>query len=262
MPKWISFTACIGSLLLTSTPSHAEIAKDTLVQQASIIVESGLNSTSLDCLGISKYSFNSALQEAKNSCGELIPNVIQNNETEHYSAEFGNCVSDGLRLHFDLSQNVIHECESQSTSTQTNLKQAAKRLNEGLQLVANKGDIKRVTLPLYDNYEIVSHFPDGMGNMRGNTSLPVAVLSSNDDIDNIIQFYQSNLPTYKEFIVEDGIILIEDAPDDFNLLTHIGLYTSTPHVLIEDMRFNDITAQEGDVKIEISYRKNLNTASR
>ena len=161
----------------------------------------------------------------------------------------------GLQSHFDISQTTIDRCETTPSSPPSSLKEAAKKLNQGLKLHASQSDIGRVTLPLYANYRVISHFPDGMGNVLGNDSLPVAVLATDDDINNVITFYQTQLPNFKQFPVENGIILMEDAPGDFDLLTHIGLYTSTPHVLIEDMRFNDITAQEGNVKIEISYRK-------
>ena len=252
----ISFIAVVLSWFIISTTFADVISKNQLINKASLIVESGLNSTPLSCLGISKSDFQKTLYDAKISCRELLPEQIQTIETEHYITEFGQCVSNGLMSHFDISQSIIDSCESQKMNAGMPLEEAARRLNKGLKLHATKGDIQQVTLPLYSNYEIVSHFPEGMGNFLGTNSLPVAVLSTNDDINRVIQFYQSQLPSYKQFPVEDGLILIEHAPDNFDLLTHIGLYTSTPHVLIEDMRHTEIKNHQGDVKIEISYRKN------
>ncbi|RYV03521.1 hypothetical protein SOPP22_04470 [Shewanella sp. OPT22] len=248
---WLSLATVMLPVLanVNTTP------KDKLIQQAALIIEEGLSSTPLSCLGISKIDFNNVFKDAKHTCGEQLPERIEQAEKEQYVTEFGNCVTSGLRSHFDIPQATIDRCETAAYSPSSSLKEAAKRLNQGLKMHASQSDIGQVTLPLYMNHRVVSHFPDGMGNVLGTSSLPVAVFATDDDISNVINFYQTQLPDFKKFTVENGVIFIEDAPADFDLLTHIGLYTSTPHVLIEDMRFNEITAQEGDVKIEVSYRK-------
>ena len=209
----------------------------------------------LSCLGISQDNFQSTLNAAKISCAEMLPEQMQSSEREHFITEFGNCVTDGMRSHFDISQTVIDECEAGDTSAESTIEKAARMLNQGLKLHANMSDIKQVTLPLYSSHEVISHFPEGMGNYLGAESLPVAIIATNDDINKVIQFYQSKLPKYKKIAVENGVIFMKTAPADFDLLTHIGLYTSTPHVLIEDMQHSLIASQEGKVKIEISYQR-------
>ena len=241
--------------LMISVIQAEPISKTDLIRQASQVIESGLMSTPLSCLGISQADFNATLNDAKSSCSDRLPEHIQTTEKEHYLTEFGNCVADGMRSHFDISQTVIDECENNENGSEFSLEEAANRLNQGLKLHASLSDIKQVTLPLYTNHKVISHFPDGMGSFLGSESLPVTVLSTNDDIDRVISFYQSELSSFKKFVIDNGVIFMEDAPEDFDLLTHIGLYTSTPHVLIEDMQGNTLASRDGKVKIEISYRK-------
>ena len=66
--------------------------KSNFIQQASLIIEDGLSSTPLSCLGISRTDFNKAFIDAKATCSERLPERIEHTEKEHYATEFGNCI--------------------------------------------------------------------------------------------------------------------------------------------------------------------------
>ncbi len=108
----------------------------------------------------------------------------------------------------------------------------------------------KITLPIYKNSKIKSHMEQGMS-VGGNTSIPVAMLSSNDSTDKVAAFYKSELKNYKYSDLGDGgHIFMENMPENFNYLTHRDDILTTPHVTITVVG----SGKEKQTMIEIAYK--------
>jgi hypothetical protein len=128
------------------------------------------------------------------------------------------------------------------------------------QPAAQQSGIEGVTLPVYNNATLMMHIHDeqhltNLTPMFGVKPLPALTLASTDSIGQIAQYYRNELNGFKEYQIDNGVLFLENGPDDFDWLRDRKLYASTPHVIIEDIGNGLAVPPGSQSKIEIAYRK-------
>ncbi|VUD58492.1 hypothetical protein TDB9533_02436 [Thalassocella blandensis] len=121
---------------------------------------------------------------------------------------------------------------------------------------ASEGTLDSITLPMYNNSNVLMHVPQGMKMGEGVKALPAATFSSSDSVDKIAAYYQKTLPNYKVKKMDDGqVIIMETMPKDFDVLKHFNEYATTPHVTITPVADAGVGLPKGTKStIEIAYR--------
>ena len=115
-----------------------------------------------------------------------------------------------------------------------------------------------ITLPIYQNSQVIVHMIDGSQMQAGAGVLPSASFASADAADDILAFYRQKLPGFYYKNLGNGQhILMESMPDDFDLSTHQQLYMRTPHVLIRSLDDASMAGAPAGTqsKFEVSYRE-------
>ncbi|MCL1076774.1 hypothetical protein D5R81_01520 [Parashewanella spongiae] len=254
--------------LCLSLPTNSKnITKADVIKTSLPFIKQSLNAAPLECLGISKSQLDSTFEQANQTCQSNIPQSMPQHEFEQQLDQFSNCISAGVQQAFDIPDEQVQQCvdlaelrdsefvESDYDDPKAYLERMTGKLNDALIQHAQLSDTTNIPFPLYPNHKVISHFPDGMGNLSNEKSLPVLVIASNDSFDDVVTFYQKHLTSFPRYNVNDGVIFMEEEVPNFDLLRHFSVYTSTPHVMIEDMRDSPIANKVGGTKVEISYRK-------
>ncbi|MGB0892971.1 MAG: hypothetical protein ACPGUD_01060 [Parashewanella sp.] len=276
----------VFTLVFIAFSSLAQVPKSKIISIADPMIQHLSQDVNYDCLGISRSAFSQALSKGKNVCQSQLSNTIKQQDINRSLEQYTSCVTQQLQQHFDIAESKLERCDQQAddyttsmraseataspedtsmraADTTTNSEETSTSLsielmtqiNNAMKLHAEFSDIDDVTLPLYPDHHIVSHFPDGMKSVSAINGLPVTVIATDHFIENVIKFYERELHGFSKFPVEHGVIFMESAPKDFDLFRHFSLYLNTPHVLIEDMRPSKVARIEANTKIEISYRK-------
>ncbi len=144
--------------------------------------------------------------------------------------------------------------------TQHEMEQSEKELAQfqNFASAASANTMHLITLPIYENSEIIMHITEG-GNMEWGDkvikTLPAATFSSSAPIEDIIAFYKTKLPNFKaKQVDEEMFLLMESMPEDFNLLKHIDKYSSTPNISISKRKATN-SPKGTQAIIEIAYRR-------
>ncbi len=140
------------------------------------------------------------------------------------------------------------------------INKSTQQMNNMLSLAsaASQGTEDQITLPIYKNSQIIMHMTQGMGmGDSGMTTLPAATFAAFDSLDTVFKFYQSKLSNFQhKKLSENEIIFMEKIPFNFNVLTHMEAYMTTPHVLIRKANGGDGMAPENtQTLIEIAYKR-------
>jgi len=204
----------------------------------------------LSCMGISKKKCVSTVEKALASCDKYFPGDMSAMNDEEMN-KHGDCLAKSLTKYSGVSDDKANACSesAQSEPPSMDQEQAMAMMAQGLQAHAAATGTDGVTLPLYENATVMSHFANGeMAPMfKDVEQLPALVMSSPDSAEKIVGYYRKKLKGFKEYKLEDGILFMENGPKDFDITKHMPAYVSTPHVAI--------TNDSGQSRIEIAYKK-------
>lgn len=241
----------------------ASISKQNLISllRGQLTIE--LHDTAETCFNISADDIDNALDKSIQECSTGIPQQIDSDKIEFEFSAITDCIQNKIDTQFNLTPEQKYQCEDKLAKRDMDenlevdhlLSDYSDFINAGLKAHASQSSIDEVSLPLFPNSHVVSHFSDNQMAIGDSPILPAIVLATDADFGDVRTFYQQKLPNYKAFAITNGIIFMKDAPEDFSILSHLSLYTNTPHVLIEDMQSNIHNNKEGKTKIEISYIK-------
>jgi len=204
----------------------------------------------LSCIGINKKKCISSVDKALSTCDSLFPKDMSAMNDTTMNAH-GDCLTENLIKYSGITSSKLDSCETTASSEPSSMdqQQAMALMAQGLQAHAAAVGTDGVTLPLYKNATVMSHFANGeMAPMfKDVEQLPALMMSSPDSADKIAGYYRKELKGFKEYKIEGGILFMEKGPEDFDMLKHLQTYVSTPHVAI----MNDA----GQSRIEIAYKK-------
>jgi hypothetical protein len=250
---------CITILVILSCASFAVQSgdmnpmKDMMKQQAIAVCD---DQSFLSCVGSNKKKCISFMNKALSSCDHLFPKEVTGMNDTTMNA-FGDCTKNSVIKSTGISTGKFDSCDATTASTEPppmDQEQMMAMMTQGLQAHAAATGTDGVTLPLYKNGTVLSHFANGeMEQMfKDVEQLPALIMSSPDNADKIVGYYRKKLKGFKEYKIEGGILFMQKGPKDFNMLKHMRAYVSTPHVaIIKD----DGGAQDAKSRIEIAYKK-------
>lgn len=221
------------------------------------------------CLGVSESKF---LSEYK----PILRNCLQEHgmaEGEESEAKMDACFEKQILQRFNLSQSKFDHCKEQFSDNDEEMpeqdlshlsdeefakvmeaqqQQSMKELeslNRAMRS-ASAGTENLVTLPIYKNSQIQSHFSMGMQFGDGQNSLPVAMFSSKDSVERVVEFYKKELSGFQHKNFDGMVIFMKQFPTGFDPLKDMKAYQSTPHVSIYSLG-----GSASGTTIEIAYKK-------
>ena len=244
----ITFIMTLSLLSFTAKSGDMTAMKDMMKQQA---IASCDDSAFLSCIGSNKKKCISFMNKALSSCDHLFPKEVTG-MTDSAMNAFGDCTEKSVLKSTGVSRSKFDSCDATTASAEPppmDQEQAMAMMAQGLQAHAAATGTDGVTLPLYKNGTVLSHFANGeMAPMfKDVEQLPALVMSSPDSADKIVGYYRKKLKGFKEYKIEGGILFMEKGPKNFDMLKHMRAYVSTPHVAIID--------DAGERRIEIAYKK-------
>ena len=116
-----------------------------------------------------------------------------------------------------------------------------------------------ISLPRYPDSQVMMHMhrPSEMS-VEDETfhTLPAATLASAASFAKVVAFYQKKLPNFEmKKISDDNVVFMEKMPKNFDVLTHMKEFATTPHVAISSYRGASAAVPNGtQTSIEIAYR--------
>jgi len=226
--------------------------KDMMKQQ---IMTTCDDAAFLSCIGIDKKKCVSAVEKTLASCDHLFPKDLKTMDDAAMNAH-SDCITQNMLKHSGVSSSKLDSCDTLDSAAAPPMDpaQGMAMMNQAMQAHAAAVGTDDVTLPLYKNATVMSHFANGeMAQMFKDVEpLPALMMSSPDSADKVAHYYRKNLKGFKEYKIEGGILFMEKGPKDFDMLKHMHVYVSTPHVAVFD---DDGGIKNAKSKIEIAYRK-------
>ena len=227
--------------------------KKMMLQQMMAPCEDG---TFLSCIGIDKKKCVSAVKKAIASCDNLFPTDMSAMSDDTMNAH-GDCVGNNIIKNAGINQGKLDNCEASNSTSAPPMEQEQMMAMMGQALQAHAAAVGTdgVTLPLYKNATVMSHFANGeMAQMFEDVEqLPALMMASPDSSDKIVKYYRKKLEGFTEYKIEDGILFMENGPEDFDLLKNMRTYVSTPHVAVINDAASGVPGAKS--RIEIAYRK-------
>ncbi|THB73773.1 MAG: hypothetical protein D6B28_03390 [Gammaproteobacteria bacterium] len=174
-------------------------------------------------------------------------------QTESNKKAVGECVLEMLSKEFNVTKQQINDAKN-ATSYSYVSKEGVEEFNE----MMSKGmlensvniDVSKVTLPIFPGATPLS--TSEMFEMDESKLLPAIIVLSKQQKEKVFEFYKKQLPNYKFYSLDLGMLFIEKGPEgEFDFSKHFDFYRTYPHVMISDAQYM------GDYKtsIEIGYRK-------
>ena len=120
----------------------------------------------------------------------------------------------------------------------------------------NEKSLHLISLPIFKPSQIMMHMNQQGWLDNSAEVLPAATFATQAPAEKVLAFYRKELPgfTYKD-LGNGTHIFMQTMPEDFDLLKHSRLYTSTPHVLISSVDEGGLGIPEGtQASIELAYR--------
>jgi hypothetical protein len=216
----------------------------------------------LVCIGINQKKCISAVSGAMSACDHLFPKSDADLVNETALLAHGECIESRLLKNAGVSAEKLDACDQMAggeavvSESPMDIEQAATLMNQALQQHAQSVGTTGVTLPIYKNATIMSHFADGeVVQMLGLKALPAMMLVSADDTDKIAAYYRNKLKGFKEYKKNEDILFLEKGPKNFDYVKDMKTYITTPHVMIMPMHDVPGMPAGSKTKIEISYKK-------
>jgi hypothetical protein len=253
--SYLIITTCLCTM---SNVSLGAMSKQEIIRDAGIDNVCKVRPY-LDCLNLTK----SACESAVKKCVSHFPDVVQENEVPKLYEDFDKCMDSALKvdnqkmlaceaqlegdLAMDQGQDYFNEQESQSAVVFTSN-------DDVLNAIESAG------IPIYDSSQMVTFIDEAQAVEMApgaEAPLPAAVFASEDEYDDVVEYYASQLSGYKQYSLDDNkVLFIKDGPDTFDFLENYMTYFSKQHVLIEKTDGPIVLAPQGTkTKIEISYQQ-------
>lgn len=216
----------------------------------------------LSCIGISKKLCVSSTIIAISRCEKLLPKDSAAMSDKAAFTKHGECIKNSLLKNTGVSADKLDACDSMTgdkpaaVAPPMEMKQGIAMMNQVMQKHAQSIGTDGVTLPIYKNAIVMSHFTSGqMSKMFDVEPLPALVLVSPDDTKKIVSFYRKKLKGFKEYNIDGDVLFMEHGPKKFDYSKDLETYVTTPHVLISPMRDAPGKTVVSKNKIEIAYKK-------
>jgi hypothetical protein len=166
-----------------------------------------------------------------------------------------NCLRKSLMKNVGVSADKLDNCYMNALNgtgpDDTMKKGSIAQFQQTMQAIAKAKGTGDITLPVYENANVVSQ--TDKGSFDGATMLPIAVMWSTDSPKKVIKYYREKLRAFKEFKVPDGILFMEHASKDFDFFKNIKEFYSVPHVMVtKDV---DHLSPNSKSRIDIGYKK-------
>lgn len=210
----------------------------------------------LNCTGLSQNKCTSAASKTIASCDHLFPkgNAAMNDDA--FDAH-GECMERNFPKNAGVSTSKLDACDSDDASEPpVDMAEGITMMNQMLQQHAENIGTDGVTLPLYKNATVMSHFASGeLAEMIGVNPLPALVLVSPDSTDKVANYYRTKLKGFREHKIDADILFMQGGPKNFDYVRDSKTYAVTPHVLIAPMQEGLGVPPGTKSKIEIAYKK-------
>lgn len=265
----------IGLLLLSTLSTLAK------ADQIDNIIKMSLNQMKQDpemqevfnCLGVSESKFYAVYKKTFRYCFKKYG--TDDSADDKMGTCFGNQTAQGLNINI----SKFAECENEGPQDDTDsvemddvdfenmspeeLQEYVKQeqqaglqeLEETMTMIKamSQGTEDQVTLPIYAQSKIVSHFTNEMDSQKKAGILPAAMFQSSDSIAKIAAFYDTELSNFdKKLYEEDGMVVyMENTPKGFELANDMDSYQKIPHVAIYTVK----TPSGSKTMIEIAYSR-------
>lgn len=208
-----------------------------------------------ECLGFSKLEFDSTAKEILEFC--------MDKHDFNDEVAFGGCMQTQLSKSSGKSQKEIDDCDNNSEQAATSAPaDGMKELDNLIDMSAqyhqsNASSLKKITLPIYQDSQVIMHMQQGLEMPGSGTTLPGATFASKDSLEKVVEFYRKKLPNFVYKKHSNGEhLFMEKMPKDFDMIADYALYTNTPHVHISTIRDkSSASALKGaKTKIMIGYK--------
>ena len=204
------------------------------------------------CLGVSSSELQSSIDKTLDDC--YATHKVA--DSGQFPELMGACIEQNMTKNTGISQEKAEACSPENEMENTGPNQ--ENLEEALGMIseASENTLLLITLPVYENSQVLMHSIDGMEMGGDNKTIPGATFASPDSLESILKFYQAELPNYKLLNMDGNeYLLMEEAPDNFDIIRDFKLYAQTPHVFIQHMKDTSPAFIPDDSKalIEIAY---------
>ncbi|MEJ2180986.1 MAG: hypothetical protein P8Y28_11255 [Gammaproteobacteria bacterium] len=218
----------------------------------------------LSCIGINKKKCASSVETAMTKCDSLFPKEMSGMNDTTMNAH-GDCMTKNLIKSAGISSSKLNACGDSNSADAPPMdpQEGMAMFNQALQQQAQMMPVDDVTLPMYKNATVMSHFSGSQGaqmiyNMMGEMyegTLPALTMASPDDASKIVAYYQKKLKGFSKIKVDDGILFIKSKQKDYDPMRDMKIYATTPHVMVSPMGAMPGIPGNTKSKIEIAYQK-------
>lgn len=213
----------------------------------------------LACSGLSQNECNSAVVNTIAACDHLFPTHItamNDNSFDRHS----DCIQYSFPKISGINLHRLEACNSndhhESHDENEDMADGIAMMNQALQQHAETVGTDDVTLPIYKNARVMSHFSSGeMTAMHGVKPLPALVMTSPDSTTTIASYYRKKLTGFREHNFNGDILFMQGGPKYFDYVQDYETYAVTPHVLISPLQHGSGVPAGTQSKIEIAYKK-------
>ncbi|TCS37101.1 hypothetical protein [Reinekea marinisedimentorum] len=265
----------VTALLLISAGSFAGEAQNeaTFNMMSSMMKQSMAQEIEpvAQCLGVSSAKLESIAVQVMDSCYSQHKNA----DSGKFPDILSNCVVQGMDKNVQgmgISEAKLNACKPgnddddeddyAAIAPEQMMQHQAEDMAEleqamAMMAKASEGTLAVISLPIYSNSQVIMHLVDGMEIREGQKALPGATFASPDSLDEILAFYQAELPEFKLFTMDNGdYLLIEGAPDDFDMMKNYNEYITMQHVYIQPITGGTVPFAPANSQsmIEIAYR--------
>lgn len=252
----VSFIVLLSSLSFAAWSQDMSAMKKMTQQQ---MMAPCNDKAFLSCIGISKNKCTSSTKKSISSCDHLYPKDMVSMGMNDGAAMnvFGECFSKGILKHTGISTDKLDACDSTASAPPMDMEQGLAMMGKMFQAHAEAVGTDGVTLPVYKNATVTSHFANGemSSMMEGVKPIPALKMESPDNIGTIASYYRGKLKGFREYKIQDGILFMKNGPKDFDVVRDMKTYLTTPHV--EIMPIPDVPKASDGPKssIQIAYKK-------
>ncbi len=210
----------------------------------------------LVCTKLNQKKCTSAANGTISACDHLFPKANDAMNDRAFDVH-SDCVQNSLLKKTGISAEKFDACDTdEGHELPMDMNESLAMMNQMMQLHAANVGTDGVTLPLYKNATVMSHFSSAeMAQMMDVNPLPSLVLASPDVTKKIVAYYRTKLSGFREHNIDGDILFIKGGPKNFDYVKDFKFYTVTPHVLIAPMQ-DGLGGPPGTrSKIEIAYKK-------
>ncbi len=243
-----------------SSYSFTALSQDMIVmmkqQMRDSLMATCNDSDFLTCTGLSQKKCASAANSTISTCDHLFPKGDAAMNDDAFD-EHGNCLESNFLKNTGISTTKLDTCDTDDYSdAPVDMETGITMMNQMLQQHAEDIGTDGVTLPIYKNATVMSHFASGeMAQLTAAKPLPAMVLVSPDNTLQVADYYRKNLKGFREHKIDGDILFMKGGPKDFDYAKDFEIYAITPHVLIMPMQDGLGVPPGTKSKVEIAYEE-------